>query len=250
MTTDSEAWERFAAGALADDGADARIAAETADALLSLYRERQKRGDFGAPPNWPPKCDGTVTCPAHVECPNASGPSRLDAMEAQSDDLLRKHLGRSGEEVVRLQRSLAQMRAERDEARASLRATLDTEDRLRRERDEQRARAEGAYAERDEYRREKMEALVRAEAAEKALALTSEKYAVALKEAADEEARAETAESLLKEALGAQDSETLEAVADEICQDFKHTARARSLRVVVENQRAVLSKACAAGYEP
>jgi len=116
MTTDSEAWVRAATAVLphATDhnpaGDAARVAAECADALLALYRERQKRGDFGVPLD------------ADAEERARYAISRAARAEEERDNAL-----------VRL----AAMERDRD-------AERDAWAKATRERDEQRARAEAA----------------------------------------------------------------------------------------------------------
>jgi hypothetical protein len=181
MTTDSEAWpqpltpeqaylavltRRLAAG-WGTDSADAQ-----AGAVLTLYRERQKRGDFGAP--------GKSSPPP--------GPSRLDAMEAPPLSKMN-----AGEPNVRAISGYWARRAgiaERE--RDNLQSLLNAE-RVKREQAE--ARAEALSRDAGNYQAQRDEQRTRAEAAEKAAAGE-------FKRATEAEKALVGVGALLKEALG------------------------------------------------
>jgi len=215
MTTDSEAWvESWARFARAMEVRGHQGVASAAKDVVVWLRERQQRGDFGAPPERTPGCvcpdetlrQGQVWCGCPAAHP-APAPARLDAMVARS-------------ETYRLTVASA------NEAHERLRV-------MTRERDEQRARAEAAEATLREA-----DALMGGGHRE----LTRENFcasisAILRRENTEEDAKL-AAESLLKEALGA-----LRQAMERIEPGFGATQ-------VEAECNAVLSKARAAGYEP
>lgn len=189
MTTDSEAWELLL-DELKRHGHVIHAAMAVRDAVVR-ERERQKRGDFGAPGPRCVRCGAEYALAGHCskrqegcqggrgESPgHSSGPSRLDAAEANF-----------------LQRQLDECERTRDAAI--------------RERDEQRARAEaaekrvaGVSRDRDEWRSGAMGWMAKHDA-QMSHARTSETAARTAEARADASFRSKVvAESLLKEALG------------------------------------------------
>jgi hypothetical protein len=199
MTTDSEAWEAWDRFGEALRKNEQHLTAGAALDVARWLRERQKRGDFGAPET---ACG--EECPRRH--PHPIGPSRLDAMEA------RKTV--SEETISRLiwERDLA--KAEAEFLQRQLEECEKTRNAAMRVRDEQRARAGAAEK--------------RVAAAEEDEAKGYEAMCAAQREWEAAQKERDEARSLLKEALG-----HLKAAATPwgIAQDFLAKARAAGYAV-------------------